>query len=80
MQSLLSGLPTMCHRLTPSAIRARRAEFSRCARRVAGRLYRGADDVLFRSELPLISTGKIDKNEICAALDAEEYRLPDLRG
>lgn len=37
------------------------------------------DEVLFRDEIPLTSTGKIDKKTIRAALDAEGYRLPDLR-
>ena len=37
------------------------------------------DEVLFRDEIPLTSTGKIDKKNIRAALDAEGYQLPDLR-
>jgi fatty-acyl-CoA synthase len=37
------------------------------------------DEVLFREEIPLTSTGKIDKKTIRASLDAEGYRLPDLR-
>lgn len=37
------------------------------------------DEVLFRDEIPLTSTGKIDKKNIRAALEAEGYQLPDLR-
>jgi fatty-acyl-CoA synthase len=37
------------------------------------------DEILFRDEIPLTSTGKIDKKNIRAALDAEGYQLPDLR-
>lgn len=37
------------------------------------------DDVLFRDALPLTSTGKIDKKAVRAALEAEGYRLPELR-
>ena len=38
------------------------------------------DDVLFRDSLPLTATGKLDKKAVRAALEAEGYRLPDLRG
>jgi len=38
------------------------------------------DEILFRDEIPLTSTGKIDKKNIRAALDGEGYQLPDLRG
>jgi len=38
------------------------------------------DDVIFRSSLPLTSTGKLDKKAIRAQLAAAGYRLPDLRG
>ena len=37
------------------------------------------DDVIFVEEIPLTSTGKIDKKTIRAQLDAENYKLPDLR-
>ncbi len=37
------------------------------------------DDVIFVREIPLTSTGKIDKKTIRAQLEAESYRLPDLR-
>ncbi len=37
------------------------------------------DEILFRDEIPLTSTGKIDKKNIRAALDSEGYQLPDLR-
>ena len=37
------------------------------------------DEVLFRDSIPLTSTGKIDKKNIRAALEAEGYALPDLR-
>ncbi len=37
------------------------------------------DEVLFRDEIPLTSTGKIDKKKIRAALESEGYKLPDLR-
>ena len=38
------------------------------------------DDVLFRDALPLTATGKLDKKAVRAELEAEGYRLPDLRG
>ncbi len=37
------------------------------------------DEVLFRTELPLTSTGKIDKKAIRAQLTEEGYQLPDQR-
>ena len=37
------------------------------------------DDVLFEDALPLTSTGKLDKKVIRARLEAEGYKLPDLR-
>lgn len=37
------------------------------------------DDVIFVKEIPLTSTGKIDKKTIRSKLDAEGYKLPDLR-
>ena len=37
------------------------------------------DDVLFRDELPLTTTGKIDKKAVRAGLAAEGYVLPELR-
>jgi len=37
------------------------------------------DDVIFVKEIPLTSTGKIDKKTIRSKLDAEGYELPDLR-
>jgi len=37
------------------------------------------DEILFRDEIPLTSTGKIDKKNIRAALDGQGYQLPDLR-
>ena len=49
-----------------------------CAERFAK--WQLPDDVLFRDALPLTATGKLDKKAIRAALEAEGYRLPDLRG
>ena len=37
------------------------------------------DDVLFVEEIPLTSTGKMDKKRVRADLDARGYNLPDLR-
>ncbi|HIG39662.1 MAG: long-chain fatty acid--CoA ligase [bacterium] len=37
------------------------------------------DDVIFVEQIPLTSTGKIDKKTIRAQLDEERYKLPDLR-
>jgi fatty-acyl-CoA synthase len=37
------------------------------------------DDVIFVDQIPLTSTGKIDKKTIRAQLDEESYKLPDLR-
>ena len=37
------------------------------------------DDVLFVDDVPLTSTGKMDKKVVRARLDAEGYVLPDLR-
>ena len=37
------------------------------------------DEILFRDEIPLTSTGKIDKKTIRAGLEGEGYLLPDLR-
>ncbi len=37
------------------------------------------DDVIFVSEIPLTSTGKIDKKTIRAQLEEQNYKLPDLR-
>ncbi len=37
------------------------------------------DDVIFVDSIPLTSTGKIDKKQIRADLEAQRYRLPDLR-
>ncbi len=37
------------------------------------------DDVIFVNEIPLTSTGKIDKKTIRSQLDSENYKLPDLR-
>jgi acyl-CoA synthetase (AMP-forming)/AMP-acid ligase II len=37
------------------------------------------DDVIFVEEIPLTSTGKIDKKTIRAQLDEQKYKLPDLR-
>jgi len=37
------------------------------------------DDVIFVHEIPLTSTGKINKKNIRADLEAEGYQLPDLR-
>jgi len=41
--------------------------------------WQAPDEVLFRDEIPLTSTGKIDKKTIRAALQSEGYTLPDLR-
>ena len=38
------------------------------------------DDILFVTELPLTSTGKLDKKAMRARLDEEGYELPDQRG
>jgi fatty-acyl-CoA synthase len=38
------------------------------------------DDVIFVTQIPMTSTGKIDKKTIRANLKAENYQLPDLRG
>ena len=37
------------------------------------------DDVIFVTQIPMTSTGKIDKKTIRANLEAENYQLPDLR-
>jgi fatty-acyl-CoA synthase len=37
------------------------------------------DDVIFVTQIPMTSTGKIDKKTIRANLKAENYQLPDLR-
>jgi len=37
------------------------------------------DDVIFVEQIPLTSTGKIDKKTIRSQLDEEKYKLPDLR-
>lgn len=37
------------------------------------------DEVLYVDEIPLTSTGKMDKKVVRADLDAKGYRLPDLR-
>jgi fatty-acyl-CoA synthase len=37
------------------------------------------DDVIFVHEIPLTSTGKIDKKVIRSQLETENYLLPDLR-
>ncbi len=37
------------------------------------------DDVIFVEEIPLTSTGKIDKKTIRSQLDEQKYKLPDLR-
>ena len=37
------------------------------------------DEVLFVSDIPLTSTGKIDKKAIRASLESDGYQLPDLR-
>ena len=37
------------------------------------------DDVLYVQSIPLTSTGKMDKKTVRAGLEAEGYRLPDLR-
>lgn len=37
------------------------------------------DDVIFVKQIPLTSTGKIDKKTIRAQLQEEQYQLPDLR-
>lgn len=37
------------------------------------------DDVIFVEEIPLTSTGKIDKKTIRAQLQEQSYKLPDLR-
>ena len=37
------------------------------------------DDVVFVEEIPLTSTGKIDKKVIRWQLEADGYQLPDLR-
>jgi fatty-acyl-CoA synthase len=37
------------------------------------------DDVIFVEQIPLTSTGKIDKKTIRAQLEADNYKLPDLR-
>jgi len=37
------------------------------------------DDVIFVHEIPLTSTGKIDKKVIRSQLESEDYLLPDLR-
>jgi len=37
------------------------------------------DDVIFVKQIPMTSTGKIDKKTIRAQLEAEHYQLPDQR-
>lgn len=53
------------------------AILAHCAERFAK--WQLPDEVLFRDEIPLTSTGKIDKKTIRAALEKEGYQLPDLR-
>jgi fatty-acyl-CoA synthase len=48
-----------------------------CAERFAK--WQLPDEILFRDEIPLTGTGKIDKKNIRAALETEGYKLPDLR-
>jgi fatty-acyl-CoA synthase len=57
--------------LTPEAV------LSGCATSFAK--WQLPDDVIFCEAIPLTSTGKIDKKTIRARLEAEQYRLPDLR-
>jgi fatty-acyl-CoA synthase len=37
------------------------------------------DEIIFVDSIPLTSTGKIDKKTIRAGLEADNYKLPDLR-
>jgi len=37
------------------------------------------DEILFVDDIPLTSTGKMDKKTVRAGLDAQGYQLPDLR-
>ena len=53
------------------------AILAHCATRFAK--WQLPDEVLFRDEIPLTTTGKIDKKTIRAALEQEGYKLPDLR-
>ena len=61
----------------PGASPSSEAILAHCAERFAK--WQLPDEVLFRDEIPLTSTGKIDKKTIRAGLEAEGYRLPDLR-
>ena len=37
------------------------------------------EDIIFVDQIPMTSTGKIDKKTIRAQLEAEHYQLPDQR-
>jgi fatty-acyl-CoA synthase len=61
----------------PNAVVTAEQVIAHCATRFAK--WQLPDEVLFRDSIPLTSTGKIDKKVIRAGLEAEGYRLPDLR-
>ena len=64
--------------LEPGAEVSPEAIVEHCARRYAK--WQLPDDVLYRDGIPLTSTGKIDKKTVRAALEADGYVLPELRG
>jgi len=63
--------------LAPNASLDAGQVIAHCATRFAK--WQLPDDVLFVDGLPLNSTGKVDKKAIRAQLQADGYRLPDLR-
>src|SRR3989304_10137017 len=64
--------------LAPNASLDAGQVIAHCATRFAK--WQLPDDVLFVDNLPLNSTGKVDKKAIRAQLQADGYRLPDLPG
>lgn len=61
----------------PNATLTARQVIEHCGRRFAK--WQLPDEVLFVEDLPLNSTGKLDKKAIRAQLDERGYTLPDLR-
>jgi len=63
--------------LEPGAQVSKEAVLEHCAKVFAK--WQLPDDVLYVDSIPLTSTGKMDKKIVRANLEAEGYRLPDLR-